>query len=129
MLWISCLNYSETKENSKKIPTGNRSVFILDPLLIIEVGDVWFLAFLWPNELSELLACVASGSARVRRENWNESKKRNERTVPSREVSVLGEVRLYTHFVNELEVCFYMHLHDYKINFNFIEIRVSVVVQ
>ena len=25
-----------------------------------------------------LLACVASGSARVRRENWNESKKRNE---------------------------------------------------
>ena len=24
------------------------------------------------------LACVASGSARVRRENWNESKKRNE---------------------------------------------------
>ena len=29
--------------------------------------------------LSErLIACVASGSARVRRENWNESKKRNE---------------------------------------------------
>ena len=25
-----------------------------------------------------MLACVASGSARVRRENWNESKKRNE---------------------------------------------------
>ena len=25
-----------------------------------------------------LVACVASGSARVRRENWNESKKRNE---------------------------------------------------
>ena len=24
------------------------------------------------------IACVASGSARVRRENWNESKKRNE---------------------------------------------------
>ena len=28
--------------------------------------------------LGLLLACVASGSARVRRENWNESKKRNE---------------------------------------------------
>ena len=25
-----------------------------------------------------MLACVASGSARFRRENWNESKKRNE---------------------------------------------------
>ena len=30
------------------------------------------------NSATFLLACVASGSARVRRENWNESKKRNE---------------------------------------------------
>ena len=30
------------------------------------------------NSATFLLACVATGSARVRRENWNESKKRNE---------------------------------------------------
>ena len=28
--------------------------------------------------VSKKIACVASGSARFRRENWNESKKRNE---------------------------------------------------
>ena len=28
--------------------------------------------------VNKAIACVASGSARVRRENWNESKKRNE---------------------------------------------------
>ena len=31
-----------------------------------------------PVPMYLLLACVASGSARVRKENWNESKKRNE---------------------------------------------------
>ena len=43
------------------------------PVLVI-IDDLFF------------IACVASGSARVRRENWNESKKRNGETLASQAI-------------------------------------------